>query len=358
MKSTSLRLIAAFMALVMMACCFTACSDNTTEESTTTTTTEQNPFDNFSGNDNSMWDDTTITMSNQTNPQNTTTNANNNNTTTTTVVNNNTTTTTTKPATTTTTTTTTKPATTTTTTNPFDSVTTTAPAVSKDDMTAVLEAAGYAYDAKQQVYYSTLNPWQRHFGFGDIYDVAAAYTNMIYTTFKADFEYDGLLWRLQWWKGQYGILEGAEMGVYTKDPNSENDFYDCADDEHLLEMSFEYYRTAEDFRNNTRLFIREEQAHWWLTGFKIGYISNFNTNASVVKATLKAYDKDMADGIESGLRRLTNQNGKKVSGFIEYGPNTPEKLYDYYIRNGNTFTVVWQTKGYKNHQSGAISPDA
>ncbi len=352
MKSTLLRVLSAMMAIVMMACCFTACSDNTADESTTTTT-EQNPFDGFDSNGGGMWDDTTTTMSNQTNPQNTTTNVNNNNTTTTTngASDSNTTTTTAPQKDNTTTTTTTA-------TNPFDEVTTSGgSSLSKEDLQEALALAGYAYDESQQVYYSTLNPWQRHFGFGDIYDDAAAYANMRYTTFKADFEYDGLLWRLQWWKGQYGILEGAEMGVYTKDLNSEETFYDCADNDHLLDMSFEYYRTGEDFRKNNRLFYREEEPHWWLTGFKVGYVANFNTNESVVKATLKAYDKDMADGIESGLRRLTNKNGSKVSGFVEYGPNTPAKLYDYYIRNGNTFTVVWQTKGYKNHQTSTISPE-
>lgn len=347
MKSTSLRLVAAFMAIVMMACCFTACSGNNAEESTTTTTTEQNSFDNNGG---VVWDDTTTTTTAPpTPPQNTTTNAGNNNTTTS--VNN----TTQKQE---ENTTANKTTTTTTTTNPFDEVSTTAPSLSKEDLQEALTLAGYAYDEGQQVYYSTLNPWQRHFGFGDIYDDAASYANMRYTTFKADFEYDGLLWRLQWWKGQYGILEGAEMGVYTKDPNSENAFYDCADNDHLLDMSFEYYRTGEDFRKNNRLFYREEEPHWWLTGFKVGYVANFDTSESVVKATLKAYDEDMADGIESGLRRLTNKNGVKVSGFIEYGPNTSAKLHDYYIRNGNTFTVVWQTKGYKNHQNSTISPEA
>ena len=84
----------------------------------------------------------------------------------------------------------------------------------------------------------------------------------------------------------------------------------------------------------------------------------FNNILVNLKNNVKAFDSDMADGIESGLRRLTNKNGTKVDGFVEYGPNTPAKCYDYYIREGNNFTVVWQTKGYKNHQTSTISPDA
>ena len=324
MKSTLLRIFAAMMALVMMVCCFTACGDNTDDPEITKPTDVQGPdvTDDLVDFDGVEWDDPSTTGTTTTT---TTTKGDSSN-------NKKPTTTNTPP--------------------------TTGTTITKEDLQAALTAAGYAYDQEQQVYYSTLEPWQRHFGFGDIYDDAAAYANMKYTTLKADFEYDGLLWRLQWWKGQYGILEGAELGVYTKDPNSTSDFYDCADNDHLIDMSFEYYRTGSDFKKDNMLFYRHEEPHWWLTGFKVGYVANNNSSASVVVAKLKAYDEDMADGIESGLRRLTDKNGTKVAGFVEYGPNTPTKCYDYYIRNGNTLKVVWQTKGYKNHQTSTISPDA
>lgn len=228
--------------------------------------------------------------------------------------------------------------------------------LSQEDMTEILNTLGYAYDAEQQVYYSTLEPWQRHFGFGDEYDVVAAYSNMRYITFKADFKYDGLLWRLQWWKGQYGILEGAEMGVYTKDPNdTTTTFYDCADNDHLMKMYFEYYRTTTDYNNDNMLFYREEQDHWWLTGFKVGYTAG--ASKSVVKATIEAYDKEMADGIEAGLKAVKDSNGN-WNGFVEYSPAMPAGTKNFYQRNGNKFTVVWVDAGYLNYQTGPISPEA
>lgn len=331
MKSTLLRIFAAMMALVMMVCCLTACDTTKDPENDITKPVDvegPNGENEFVDDGGVEWDDPSTTGAT---------------TTTTTTTQSSKETTTKKNS---------------TSTNPTQSGSSSGSTITKEDLQQALNDAGYAYDKEQQVYYSTLEPWQRHFGFGDIYDDAAAYANMRYTTFKADFEYDGLLWRLQWWKGQYGILEGAELGVYTKDPNSTSDFYDCADNDHLIDMSFEYYRTGSDFKKDNMLFYRHEEPHWWLTGFKVGYVANNNSSASVVVATLKAYDEDMADGIESGLRRLTDKNGTKVAGFVEYGPNTPTKCYDYYIRNGNTFKVVWQTKGYKNHQTSTISPDA
>ena len=322
MKSRVFRIFAAMMALVMMVCCFTACGDNKPDDEITKPSDVEGPSgdNNLVDFDDIEWDDPSTTGT--------------------------TTTTTSKE------TTTKKPVTnnTTGTTSTSGSGGST---ITKEDLQQALTDAGYAYDEEQQVYYSVLSPWQRHFGFGDIYDDAAAYASMKYTTLKADFEYDGLLWRLQWWKGQYGILEGAELGVYTKNPESDSDFYDCASDDQLLDMSFEYYRSGKDFQNGKRHFYREEQAHWWLTGFKVGAVYNGNSSASVVVAKLKAYDSDMADGIESGLRRLTDKNNNRVDGFAEYGPDTPSKHYDYYIREGNNFTVVWQTKGYKNHTGSA-----
>ncbi len=208
----------------------------------------------------------------------------------------------------------------------------------------VLALAGYEYDAGQDIFYTHLNPWQRHFGFTDLYDQAAPITNMWYLTLKADFLYDDLLWRLQWWKGQYGVLEGAELGVYTKSPYDNSGFYKCAEDEQLLKMVLDYYHSWEDYKSGNRLFTRAEQEHWWLTGFKFGVV---NPKKCVVRATLYAYDDEMADGIEAALQNLTDGNNKLTGkGFVPYKSGTTKK--DFYIRNGNRFSVVWHEAGYLN----------
>ena len=211
---------------------------------------------------------------------------------------------------------------------------------------------GYEHDASQNIYYTHLNPWQRYFGFTDLYDDAAAYTMMFYMTLKIDFEYQGLLWRLQWWKGQYGVLEGAELGVYTKKPeNADMPFYKCAADEHLLSMYFEYYQSAADYNNKNPLFIRYEQEHWWLTGFKFG---NCNPKQNIVKAYLIAWDTEMANGIEKGLQSVTDKNGN-LNGFVQYDPNaTGNQGSNFYVKqympDGTTkFTVVWKDAGYINY---------
>ncbi len=211
----------------------------------------------------------------------------------------------------------------------------------------ILAMAGYEYDAGQDIFYTHLNPWQRMAGFTDLYDQAAPLTNMWYLTLKADFIYKDLLWRLQWWKGQYGVLEGAELGVYTKNPNDNSAFYKCAEDDQLLTMVLDYYHSWEDYKSGNRLFTRAEQEHWWLTGFKFGVVS---PKKCVVRATLYAYDDEMADGIEAALQNLTDGNNKLTGkGFVPYENGVTTK--DFYIRNGNRFSVVWSEVGYLNYNT-------
>ena len=75
------------------------------------------------------------------------------------------------------------------------------------------------------------------------------------------------------------------------------------------------------------------------------------------EATIKAYDEAMADGVESGLRAVTDNKGN-WKGFVEYSPSMPAGTKNFYKRNGNVFTVVWVDAGYENYQTGDISPNA
>ncbi len=220
------------------------------------------------------------------------------------------------------------------------------------DMVSLLKAAGYVYDAEQDIYYTHMNPWQRHFGFGGEYDTAAGYLNMEYVTFKCDFTYGNKYWRIQCWKGQYALLSGAEMGVYTKDINSDlsEDFYACANDDNLLEMGFDFYKTTKDYNDRNRLFYRPLEYHWWQTGFKFGYCNPTNC---VAVMTLYAKDSAMADGIEKGLQNVKDKNGK-LNPFYKYGSSSSKGKANIYQRNGNEFKIIWVTAGYTNYNGNMI----
>jgi hypothetical protein len=76
-------------------------------------------------------------------------------------------------------------------------------------------AAGYEYDAGQDMFYSIMNPWQRKYGYCKIYDEAAAPLGMIIDCEPVHFEYQGRKWLIEFWKGQYDLTTGCEIGIYT-----------------------------------------------------------------------------------------------------------------------------------------------
>ncbi len=159
----------------------------------------------------------------------------------------------------------------------------------------ILVACGFEYDAKQGIYYSHLNPLQRKFGFNVIYDMAAPMAGMFYDTKRIEFVYDNREWMIQIWKGQYGITSGAEIGLYNR-PMDRVMQYDCADDEDLIEMQFDFYN------QNELVFSRGPEKHWWLTGFKI-----FNAGVPILidlDMTLKFTNIAMARAFYNSLKKV------------------------------------------------------
>lgn len=163
----------------------------------------------------------------------------------------------------------------------------------------ILEFAGFEYDEKQGIYYSQMNPLQRKFGFNLVYDMAAPMVGMVYDTKRIEFVYDNKEWMIQIWKGQYGMTAGAEVGLYNRDPER-NFQYDCADDEDLIEMQFDFYNQDEF------VFSRGPEKHWWLTGFKI-----LNVGMPILidlDITLKFSNKIMAQAFAQSLRKTANSS--------------------------------------------------
>lgn len=162
----------------------------------------------------------------------------------------------------------------------------------------VLEEAGYFYDTSQDIFYSNLNAWQRDMGYCRLYDEAAALLSMIIDCEPIYFNYNNKHWLIEFWKGQYGMTTGCEIGVYSTDGpvlNTgiyNNTFYDCASDEELLDMSF-------TLRKNGKTLLERRGRHWWLTGFKLGEFSEPWELVAYINITLK--DKEMRNEFIKGL---------------------------------------------------------
>ncbi len=128
-----------------------------------------------------------------------------------------------------------------------------------------LAGTGFNFNLYESLVYATIDSWMREFGFCVFYDIAANSMPLLwhYITRRFEFEYNGMEWMIQIWKGNYLITNGAEVGVYNREPGSFGTFYNCATNDQLMEMSLQVYHGDELLVN------QDPQMHWWINGFQM-----------------------------------------------------------------------------------------
>lgn len=158
---------------------------------------------------------------------------------------------------------------------------------------------GFGYYAQQDLFYSMRNGWQRNCGYCQLYDEGSAALSMIIDCEPIYFEYAGKNWLIEFWKGQYGMTTGCEIGIYnTTDHLKYNNygynstFYKCAEDKDQIYMSF-------TLRKNNRILIQRSEHHWWLTSFKLAEYSHPSDLSMTSEITLK--DNTMKDAFVEGM---------------------------------------------------------
>lgn len=165
------------------------------------------------------------------------------------------------------------------------------------DLNNSLKPFGFAYDSEHDHFYSLMYPWQREYGYCQLYDESASTLSLIIDCEPIYFDYNGKKWLIEFWKGQYGRATGGEIGIYNTDKEYVNvpgifrgTFYHAVSDEERLEMAFTLVK-------NQSVFLNQKGLHWWLSGFKLGEFSyplelqmyieiNFN-NSSMREAFVK-----------------------------------------------------------------------
>ncbi|HWT75801.1 MAG TPA: DUF4474 domain-containing protein [Mobilitalea sp.] len=159
---------------------------------------------------------------------------------------------------------------------------------------------GFAYEPYQDIFYSLMNPWQRELGYCRLYDEASAAMSMIIDCEPIPFEYGGRKWLIEFWKGQYGMNTGGEVGIYYTTGPSLNipgvfngTFYFCPKDEDCINMSFA-------FRKKGNLLFTRSGYHWWLTGFKLGEYSK--PSDLTMDIVLDLFDRKMAGAFAAALQ--------------------------------------------------------
>lgn len=165
-----------------------------------------------------------------------------------------------------------------------------------------LNPFGFAYEPYEDVFYSIMNPWQRDLGYCRLYDEASAALSMIIDCEPIRFEYNGKKWMIEFWKGQYGMNSGGEVGIYyTNGPDLNipgifnGTFYYSVKDQDRINMAFA-------IRKNGNLLFTRTGYHWWLTGFKLGEFSK--PSELTMDITLDLYDKQMANAFIAALEKV------------------------------------------------------
>ncbi len=124
-----------------------------------------------------------------------------------------------------------------------------------------LQLLGFECSVYDLMIYATVNCWMHDFGFCLFYDFFCKITPFFnYNTRRFKFDYGDKEWMVQIWKGNYLVSNGAEVGVYNREPGSFGSYYDCYDG--VLPMGLKLSQPDD-------VIFEIEQEHWWINGFKL-----------------------------------------------------------------------------------------
>ena len=195
---------------------------------------------------------------------------------------------------------------------------------------------GYLYDPNEKCFYTADDPWQRNFGYSEIYDNSAALVVIIIETNRIKFEYDNRDWMFQLWKGQYGwVLYGCEIGIYTKEKNRPVEHYTCANDDDMIQMEMVLWEKVDGVW--VRTFGRPYERQWWHTGFVWGNMIGRNKDLQM-RARLTMRDFDMLDAVVKAFKEKGfYEVSLSVSDFLKPGVS---KLDSFFV-NGLDIYLYW-----------------
>ncbi len=156
---------------------------------------------------------------------------------------------------------------------------------------------GYAYHCCCGFFSSTLDAWQKTAGYTWFYDYMAPRFQMVFDTLPVYFDYRKKTWLIEFWKGQYGINTGAEIGIYHADRLlSEAEYqvahFSAVDETEMLSCSLHLSEADGSY-------VQLSEKHWWLTAFVPGVFSH--PGDLCLKAAIYFPNEEMMDAFYNGL---------------------------------------------------------
>lgn len=173
-------------------------------------------------------------------------------------------------------------------------------------LNALAKPFGFLYDPMQDIFLSDLDAWQRGEGYGALFDRLASKFNMVIDAMPVYFDYQGKTWLLEFWKGQYGINAGAEVGIYHTNrivPSHQRRLvhYNAVSNHEMPLIGFCLERRGH------KLFTIKKY-HWWLAAFRMGCF--VQPKDLVLYATVTFHDEVQAQAFSEGLREAGYSENK------------------------------------------------
>lgn len=172
---------------------------------------------------------------------------------------------------------------------------------------------GLSYNKDYNILISNLYCWQRKYGYFSLLDEALPPLGLIVDCEPVTFIYNDKRWLIEFWKGQYGIATGVEIGIYntSKKDYEINDYwkgplYKAATDKEMLNINFK-------LRKKGQILFSRQDTHWWLTGFLLGEFSEPQNLEMDISITFPTYE--MRDCFKNSLFKLGYKPSKV---FIKY----------------------------------------
>lgn len=158
---------------------------------------------------------------------------------------------------------------------------------------------GYRFHCDCGFFSSTVDAPQKTAGYTRLYDYMAPRFQMVFDALPIYFNYRGRTWLIEFWKGQYGINTGAEIGIYHADTIIPEESYNatlfsCAEKEEMLDCSFRLCRRGAEC-------ICNAERHWWLTAFLVGCFSN--PADLTLESCIRFPNREMLSAFTEGLDR-------------------------------------------------------
>jgi len=204
---------------------------------------------------------------------------------------------------------------------------------------------GFIYDPYQNTIINQKPVFQWALGFNDIYDLFPWAVNVWADTVKCEFNYGGKDWRIQLWKGGYGVFlaTGGEIGIYNKPEGNSVEHYGApASQSDWMNLKYTMYNKGKElFTRPSPYLIGDEGPYWWAPGYKVLSICSdfmFGPRTNVVMdATIELKDNAMA---KLFIGELEKKGFKPLASGATMGLATPEAYR--LMPDNRSVRLIWQ----------------